>query len=216
MYVVERGRVGVYVTDTTLPASSGSSSRHVIKVSGPGETITSHLSFIEYLSNPDRGGDCHYFKTVSSRALSDSVCFKVPFSAFARLYGECPPEALVSTVQLITARLQRVVFVGLHRYLGLTSELIGDQQSDADEETMEYDSAFTSTAESSLESIGGGIDSAAVVDGNNNDCSMTTAARKIMIETAAKGFEKELGVKLSADYLAQKYVQTRAVQHDSE
>ena len=63
------------------------------------------------------------FKTVCCRAVKDTVVLKLPASSFIDIF-EKNPDMMIRVIQLIMARLQRVIFVALHQYLGLTGELI--------------------------------------------------------------------------------------------
>uniref|UniRef100_A0A803WAS7 Patatin like phospholipase domain containing 7 n=1 Tax=Ficedula albicollis TaxID=59894 RepID=A0A803WAS7_FICAL len=62
------------------------------------------------------------YKTVSARAASPSTILRLPASAFQDVFQKYP-ETLVRVVQIIMVRLQRVTFLALHNYLGLTTEL---------------------------------------------------------------------------------------------
>uniref|UniRef100_A0A8B9GCY7 lysophospholipase n=1 Tax=Amazona collaria TaxID=241587 RepID=A0A8B9GCY7_9PSIT len=62
------------------------------------------------------------YKTVSARAAIPSTILRLPASAFQDIFQKYP-ETLVRVVQIIMVRLQRVTFLALHNYLGLTTEL---------------------------------------------------------------------------------------------
>ena len=62
-------------------------------------------------------------RTVCCRAVADSVIVRLPSLAFRDVF-ERSPDAMIRVVQLVMARVQRVIFVALHQYLGLTSELV--------------------------------------------------------------------------------------------
>uniref|UniRef100_A0A8D0NCQ3 lysophospholipase n=1 Tax=Sus scrofa TaxID=9823 RepID=A0A8D0NCQ3_PIG len=62
------------------------------------------------------------YKTVSARAAVPSTVLRLPAMAFQGVF-EKYPETLVRVVQIIMVRLQRVTFLALHNYLGLTTEL---------------------------------------------------------------------------------------------
>ena len=57
------------------------------------------------------------------RAVADSVIVRLPSLAFCDVFDRSP-DAMIRVVQLVMARVQRVIFVALHQYLGLTSELV--------------------------------------------------------------------------------------------
>ncbi|KFP59056.1 Patatin-like phospholipase domain-containing protein 7, partial [Cathartes aura] len=66
------------------------------------------------------------YKTVSARAAIPSTILRLPASAFQDVFQKYP-ETLVRVVQIIMVRLQRVTFLALHNYLGLTTELFNCQ-----------------------------------------------------------------------------------------
>ena len=63
------------------------------------------------------------FKTVAACAQEESSVLRLPVSAFQEVF-EKHPDALVRAIQIIMVRLQRVTFLALHQYLGLSSELV--------------------------------------------------------------------------------------------
>ncbi|OWK49779.1 Patatin-like phospholipase domain-containing protein 7, partial [Lonchura striata] len=67
------------------------------------------------------------YKTVSARAATPSTILRLPASAFQDVFQKYP-ETLVRVVQIIMVRLQRVTFLALHNYLGLTTELFSCSQ----------------------------------------------------------------------------------------
>jgi len=117
IFVVQSGRLNVTVSDR-LGGASGAS----IKKVGPGDSVTSLLSFMELLT-----GNARPFKTVQAMAEIDSLCLKLPVDAFLPIFDK-RPELLIRIVQMIMARVQRVFFVALHQYLGLSSELINEEK----------------------------------------------------------------------------------------
>lgn len=110
IFVVQSGRIDVTTSDETGMAE--------IKKVGPGETVSSLLSFIDILT-----GNVAPYKTIQARAGVDSLVLRLSADAFFKVFDK-NPELLIRVVQMIMARLQRVVFVGLHQYLGLSSQLI--------------------------------------------------------------------------------------------
>jgi len=88
------------------------------KVVQPGESVTSLLSILDVLT-----GHPEPFKTVSGRATRDSTILRLPGTAFKEVFKDSP-QSLVRIVQVIMVRLQRVTFMALQHYLGLTTELI--------------------------------------------------------------------------------------------
>uniref|UniRef100_A0A7N8Y0G1 Patatin-like phospholipase domain containing 7a n=1 Tax=Mastacembelus armatus TaxID=205130 RepID=A0A7N8Y0G1_9TELE len=67
-------------------------------------------------------GDTAPYKTVLVRAATRSTVLRLPASAFESVFRQYP-ETLVRVIQIIMVRLQRVTFLALHNYLGLTTEL---------------------------------------------------------------------------------------------
>ncbi|KAI2664770.1 Patatin-like phospholipase domain-containing protein 7 [Labeo rohita] len=66
------------------------------------------------------------YKTVSARAAAPTTVLRLPAQAFQSVF-EKYPETLVRVVQIIMVRLQRVTFLALHNYLGLTTELFSKE-----------------------------------------------------------------------------------------
>lgn len=111
IYVVESGRVQVYITDEK-------GRRHLIKECTEGHHIFSLLSIMDVLA-----GDLKPYKTVSAKAVEDTVILRLPGKAFVDVLQKYP-EHLVRITQIIIVRLQRVTFTALHSYLGLTYEIL--------------------------------------------------------------------------------------------
>lgn len=88
-----------------------------------GESVCSLLSFTDHLT-----GQSSVFKTVAAQALEESSVLRLPFSAFQEVFDK-HPDALVRAVQVIMVRLQRVTFLALHQYLGLSAELVKSHHS---------------------------------------------------------------------------------------
>jgi lysophospholipid hydrolase len=110
VHVVQSGRMNVHIREGDKTTT--------IKIVEPGETVSSLLSFIDVLT-----GYPSPFKTVCCKALTDSLVIKLPAAAFADVFDK-NAEMLIRVVQMAMARLQRVIFVGLHQHIGLSSELI--------------------------------------------------------------------------------------------
>lgn len=111
IYVVESGRVHVYITDEK-------GRKHLIKECTEGNHIFSLLSIMDVLI-----GDLKPYKTVSAKAVEDTSILRLPGRAFIDVL-EKYPDYLVRITQIIIVRLQRVTFAALHNYLGLTSEMM--------------------------------------------------------------------------------------------
>uniref|UniRef100_A0A4W6FQI7 lysophospholipase n=1 Tax=Lates calcarifer TaxID=8187 RepID=A0A4W6FQI7_LATCA len=98
-----------------------------------GRLDTTKLSFVKVFTNNNillsphtvlsifQGYPAPY-KTVSARAAVPSTVLRLPAAAFQSVF-EKYPETLVRVIQIIMVRLQRVTFLALHNYLGLTTEL---------------------------------------------------------------------------------------------
>ncbi|XP_053601148.1 neuropathy target esterase sws isoform X3 [Plodia interpunctella] len=111
VYVVQTGRVNVYITNQDGASLS-------LKVVRAGESVTSLLSFTDVLT-----GHSQPYKTVNAKALEDSQVIKLPMRAFQEVFKEYP-DIFVRVIQIIMVRLQRVTFTALHQYLGLSAELV--------------------------------------------------------------------------------------------
>lgn len=110
IFVVQEGLMEIFIQND---------GRDILaKVVQPGESVTSLLSVLDVLT-----GHPEPYKTVSGRAVTDSTILRLPGSAFKDVFKDSP-QSLVRIVQVIMVRLQRVTFMALHHYLGLTSELV--------------------------------------------------------------------------------------------
>ncbi|XP_058473485.1 patatin-like phospholipase domain-containing protein 7a isoform X2 [Solea solea] len=110
IYVVQDGRLQLCIqeSDGTEP---------VVKDVLPGDSVHSLLSILDIIT-----GYPAPYKTVSARAATHSTILRLPASAFESVFKKYP-ETLVRVIQIIMVRLQRVTFLALHNYLGLTTEL---------------------------------------------------------------------------------------------
>ncbi|XP_052377466.1 patatin-like phospholipase domain-containing protein 7 isoform X4 [Oncorhynchus keta] len=115
IYVVQDGRLELCIqeNDGTEP---------VVKDVLPGDSVHSLLSILDIIT-----GYPAPYKTVSARAASRSTILRLPASAFQSVF-EKYPETLVRVIQIIMVRLQRVTFLALHNYLGLTTELFNPER----------------------------------------------------------------------------------------
>ncbi|XP_060697275.1 patatin-like phospholipase domain-containing protein 7 isoform X1 [Hemiscyllium ocellatum] len=93
----------------------------VVKEVLPGDSVHSLLSILDVIT-----GYPAPYKTVSARAVCTSTVLRLPASAFQSVFQKYP-ETLVRVVQIIMVRLQRVTFLALHNYLGLTKELFNSE-----------------------------------------------------------------------------------------
>nr|XP_045009419.1 patatin-like phospholipase domain-containing protein 7 isoform X2 [Jaculus jaculus] len=114
IYVVQDGRLEVCIQDTD-------GTEVVVKEVLPGDSVHSLLSILDVIT-----GHTAPYKTVSARAAASSTILRLPAAAFEGVF-EKYPETLVRVVQIIMVRLQRVTFMALHNYLGLTTELFNPE-----------------------------------------------------------------------------------------
>ncbi|KAK5900734.1 hypothetical protein CgunFtcFv8_025667 [Champsocephalus gunnari] len=114
IYVVQDGRLELCIqeTDGTEP---------VVKDVVPGDSVHSLLSILDIIT-----GYPAPYKTVCARAATRSTILRLPASAFESVFKKYP-ETLVRVIQIIMVRLQRVTFLALHNYLGLTTELFNPE-----------------------------------------------------------------------------------------
>uniref|UniRef100_A0A8C8I2F1 lysophospholipase n=1 Tax=Oncorhynchus tshawytscha TaxID=74940 RepID=A0A8C8I2F1_ONCTS len=114
IYVVQDGRLELCIRE-----SDGTDV--VVKEVFPGDSVHSLLSILDVIT-----GHSAPYKTVSARAATPSTILRLPAAAFHSVF-EKYPETLVRVIQIIMVRLQRVTFLALHNYLGLTTELFNAQ-----------------------------------------------------------------------------------------
>uniref|UniRef100_A0A8C9Y8T7 lysophospholipase n=1 Tax=Sander lucioperca TaxID=283035 RepID=A0A8C9Y8T7_SANLU len=110
IYVVQDGRLELCIRE-----SDGTDA--VVKDVLPGDSVHSLLSILDIIT-----GYPAPYKTVSARAAVASTILRLPAAAFQSVF-EKYPETMVRVIQIIMVRLQRVTFLALHNYLGLTTEL---------------------------------------------------------------------------------------------
>ncbi|KAJ3604043.1 hypothetical protein NHX12_028784 [Muraenolepis orangiensis] len=125
---VSRGRLcsvrGTWTTASTwsrTDAWSSDGTEAVVKDVLPGDSVHSLLSMLDIIT-----GYPAPYKTVSARAAVTSTILRLPAAAFQSVF-EKYPETLVRVIQIIMVRLQRVTFLALHNYLGLTTELFNTE-----------------------------------------------------------------------------------------
>ncbi|XP_055397666.1 patatin-like phospholipase domain-containing protein 7 isoform X2 [Bubalus kerabau] len=116
IYVVQDGRLEVRVQD-----SAQDGTEVTVKEVLAGDSVHSLLSILDVIT-----GHAAPYKTVSARAAVPSTILRLPATAFQGVF-ERYPETLVRVVQIIMVRLQRVTFLALHNYLGLTTELFNPE-----------------------------------------------------------------------------------------
>ncbi|XP_066222663.1 patatin-like phospholipase domain-containing protein 7 isoform X1 [Saccopteryx leptura] len=114
IYVVQDGRLEVCIQDAD-------GTEVVVKEVLAGDSVHSLLSILDVIT-----GHTAPYKTVCARAAVPSTVLRLPAVAFRGVF-EKYPETLVRVVQIIMVRLQRVTFLALHNYLGLTTELFNPE-----------------------------------------------------------------------------------------
>ncbi|XP_054704311.1 patatin-like phospholipase domain-containing protein 7 isoform X2 [Grus americana] len=114
IYVVQDGKLEVCIQEND-------GTEVVVKEVLAGDSVHSLLSILDVIT-----GHPAPYKTVSARAAIPSTILRLPASAFQDVFQKYP-ETLVRVVQIIMVRLQRVTFLALHNYLGLTTELFNCQ-----------------------------------------------------------------------------------------
>uniref|UniRef100_A0A8D2Q7W3 lysophospholipase n=1 Tax=Varanus komodoensis TaxID=61221 RepID=A0A8D2Q7W3_VARKO len=117
IYVVQDGKLEVCIQEND-------GTEVVVKEVLAGDSVHSLLSILDVIT-----GHPAPYKTVSARAAVPSTILRLPASAFQDIFQKYP-ETLVRVVQIIMVRLQRVTFLALHNYLGLTTELFSSSPCD--------------------------------------------------------------------------------------
>ncbi|KAF7659022.1 hypothetical protein LDENG_00004540 [Lucifuga dentata] len=115
IYVVQDGRLELCIHEND-------GTEAVAKEVLPGDSVHSLLSIMDHIT-----GYPAPYKTVSARAALPSTILRLPAAAFQSVF-EKYPETLVRVIQIIMVRLQRVTFLALHNYLGLTTELFNPER----------------------------------------------------------------------------------------
>ncbi|XP_061529181.1 patatin-like phospholipase domain-containing protein 7 isoform X3 [Phycodurus eques] len=110
IYVVQDGRLELCIRE-----SDGTDA--LVKEVFQGDSVHSLLSILDIIT-----GYPAPYKTVTARAAVPSTVLRLPAAAFQSVFDKYP-ETLVRVIQIIMVRLQRVTFLALHNYLGLTTEL---------------------------------------------------------------------------------------------
>ncbi|XP_058024304.1 patatin-like phospholipase domain-containing protein 6 isoform X5 [Ahaetulla prasina] len=114
IYVVQDGKLELFLSEQDGKET-------LVKEVFPGDSVHSLLSILDVITGHQRP-----YRTVSARVAEDSTVLQLPVEAFSAVF-EKYPESLVRVVQIIMVRLQRVTFLALHNYLGLTNELFSHE-----------------------------------------------------------------------------------------
>ncbi|XP_044278225.1 patatin-like phospholipase domain-containing protein 6 isoform X5 [Varanus komodoensis] len=114
IYVVQDGKLELFLSEQDGKET-------LVKEVFPGDSVHSLLSILDVITGHQRP-----YRTVSARVAEDSTVLRLPVEAFSAVF-EKYPESLVRVVQIIMVRLQRVTFLALHNYLGLTNELFSHE-----------------------------------------------------------------------------------------
>ncbi|CAD5115737.1 DgyrCDS4682 [Dimorphilus gyrociliatus] len=117
IYIVQSGKLRILITDTD-------GCEHSVKDTEPGQSVHSLLSLLDALL----GHTVTAKINVSAVAITDTIVFHIPASAFADILMGFP-ESLVRVVQVMMLRLQRVTYGVLHNQLALTAELTQNDQA---------------------------------------------------------------------------------------
>jgi len=111
IYIVQTGTLNLYLVDKN-------GSELLLKEVNAGENIHSVMNILDAIR-----GVATYRYSISIRAATDAQILRLPSKAFCRVF-EDNPESLVRVVQIVMLRLQQVTFQALHKFLGLSNELI--------------------------------------------------------------------------------------------
>ncbi|XP_025765122.1 patatin-like phospholipase domain-containing protein 7 [Oreochromis niloticus] len=115
-------KASLMTEDPRLCGNDWDGTESVVKDVLPGHSVHSLLSILDTIT-----GYPAPYKTVSARAATRSTILRLPASAFKSVFKKYP-ETLVRVIQIIMVRLQRVTFLALHNYLGLTTELFNPDE----------------------------------------------------------------------------------------
>ncbi|XP_053573914.1 patatin-like phospholipase domain-containing protein 6 isoform X2 [Bombina bombina] len=114
IYIVLKGKLELSLTDPD-------GTQWYMKSIPPGENVHSLLSILDVLTGHQRP-----YRTVTAKATEKSTLLRLPIETFCNIFHKYP-ECLIRTVQIIALRLQKVTFLALHHYLGLTNELFQNE-----------------------------------------------------------------------------------------
>lgn len=112
LYVVTSGRIRVFSDNDVTKKED------VITEVSAGGSVMSLFSVLSILT-----GQAPVPLKVTAVAAVDSNLIRLPLEAFSKLVDKYP-NAVHNVVHVIMTRFQRVTFLTLNRYFGLTSELL--------------------------------------------------------------------------------------------
>lgn len=196
IYIVLEGRLELSLTDPD-------GTRHYMKSVAPGDNVHSLLSILDVLTGHQRP-----YRTVTAKAIEKSTVLRLPVEAFCAVF-KAYPQSLIRTVQIIALRLQRVTFLALHHYLGLTIELF--------QHDLQAESGTSQAARPRL------VRSMTHVEGDQENVSMASPTRRrppplgsCKSPLGKAGFWRSLDCELEQSHMLQKPASTPDVDKDLE
>eukprot|EP00730_Choanoeca_flexa_P008545 TRINITY_DN12502_c0_g1_i2.p1 TRINITY_DN12502_c0_g1~~TRINITY_DN12502_c0_g1_i2.p1 ORF type:complete len:1233 (+),score=284.31 TRINITY_DN12502_c0_g1_i2:2729-6427(+) len=141
VYIIQEGRIELIAQHPLKPDAM-----LTLSELGPGEHVSSLLTVIENLA-----GTSSNYKTVEAKASVDNtVIIRIPMKGFQELadkhYG-----AYRQLVKAVTMRTQRVTFVALFRFLGLSEELTHESMHNDHSSERARTSSRTTAAQTEME-----------------------------------------------------------------
>ncbi|XP_040270639.1 patatin-like phospholipase domain-containing protein 6 isoform X2 [Bufo bufo] len=186
IYIVLEGRLELSLTDPD-------GTRHYMKSIVPGDNVHSLLSILDVLTGHQRP-----YRTVTAKAIEKSTVLRLPVEAFCAVFKEYP-QSLTRTVQIIALRLQRVTFLALHHYLGLTIELF---QHDLQAESGTTRAARPRLARS-MTHFEVDLESAAVASSTHQRPPMLGSCKSSSRRPGVNGFWRSLDCELEQSHILQ-------------
>eukprot|EP01135_Chromosphaera_perkinsii_P000408 Nk52_evm55s78 gene=Nk52_evmTU55s78 len=112
IYVVVEGELELHMKDLDT------GEQYFVRTLRVGDSLTSLLSVLDVIV-----GNSSVVKTVTVKAVQPSNLAVIPSSCFLNIF-EKHPDSLSNIVRIILTRLQRVTFLSLYKFFGLTHNLI--------------------------------------------------------------------------------------------